>query len=71
MAQLYRYDWYVVPGDIGSKVTAEEVNKRWIKILHYLDNSYIKKICGEIALSVVRDGCYYAYIMPNDSGLIL
>lgn len=71
MAQLYRYDWYVVPGDIGSKITSEEVNTQLIKILHYLDNSYIKKMCGEIALSVVKDGCYYGYVMPSDSGIIL
>lgn len=71
MAQLYRYDWYVVPGDIGSKITSEEVNTQLIKILHYLDNSYIKKMCGEIALSVVKDGCYYGYVMPSETGIIL
>lgn len=71
MAQLYRYDWYIVPEIFDDKTKSEAITKEYIKLLHYLDNSYIKKVCGEIALNVIRDGCYYAYIIPSDEGLIL
>ena len=71
MAQLYRYDWYIVPKIFDKKVKADKINEEWVSLLQYLDNSYIKKMCGEIALGVIRDGCYYAYIMPNADGLVL
>ena len=40
-------------------------------MLNYFDNSYIKKICGDIALQVVKNGCYYGYIVPSEKNLIL
>jgi hypothetical protein len=39
--------------------------------LSYLDNSYVKKVCGEIASKVIVDGVYYGYIASNATGLIL
>ena len=36
-----------------------------------MDNSHIKQLCGEIALEVVKNGAYYAYIVPSASGLVL
>jgi len=36
-----------------------------------LDNSYIKKICGDIALEVIKSGAYYGYITESSSGLVL
>ena len=35
------------------------------KILLYLDNSELKKLFGEIALKVVKNGCYYGYLIPT------
>lgn len=40
-------------------------------MLNYFDNSYIKKICGDISLQVVKNGCYYGYIVPSEKNLIL
>ena len=43
LAFLYRYDWYIIPEiyeDQGNKV--EKIVKEYVKILGYLDNSYIK-----------------------------
>ena len=40
-------------------------------MLNYFDNSYIKKVCGDIALQVVKNGCYYGYIVPSEKNLIL
>lgn len=70
-AFLYRYDWYVIPevyDENGGKV--EKIVKEYTKILAYLDNSYIKKLCGDIALKVVKNGCYYGYLVPTDDSII-
>ena len=70
-AYLYRYDWYVVPEINDDTIKEEKVLKDFAKALNYLDNSYIKKICGDIALEVIKNGCYYGYIVPSATGLIL
>ena len=70
-AFLYRYDWYVAPEVYDSSVKEEKVLKDFSKILNYLDNSYLKKLFGEIALKVVKDGCYYGYIIDSKEGLVL
>ena len=70
-AQLYRYDWYVVPKTFGEDVKQEKVLKDFDKLLNYLDSSYIKKICGDIALEVMKNGCYYGYQVPTTTGIVL
>ena len=70
-AFLYRYDWYVAPEVYDSSVKEEKVLKDFSKILNFLDNSYIKKICGDIALTVIKEGAYYGYITSDTEGLIL
>ena len=49
----------------------EKVLKDFSKLLNYLDNTYIKKICGDIAQSVMKNGCYYGYIVQSTNSLIL
>ena len=70
-AFLYRYDWYVVPEVYDDSVKEEKILKDFSKILNYLDNSYLKKICGDIALEVIKNGCYYGYITDSTDGLVL
>ena len=70
-AFLYRYDWYVVPEIYDDKVKEEKVLTDFCKVLNYLDNSYLKKICGDIALEVIKNGCYYGYVVPSTEGIIL
>ena len=70
-AFLYRYDWYISPEIYDSKVGIEKVLKDFSKILNYLDNSYLKKKFGEIALSIIVDGCYYGYWVPSSKGLMI
>lgn len=70
-AYLYRYDWYVAPEINDDSVKEEKVLKDFSKVLNFLDNSYIKKVCGDIALSVIKNGCYYGYIVPSTDGVIL
>jgi hypothetical protein len=36
-----------------------------------LDNSYIKKICGDIAREVLINGAYYATIIEGTNSLVL
>ena len=70
-ATMYRYDWYVVPEIYGDNVKEEKIVQDFTKILNFLDNSYIKKLCGDIALKVIKDGAYYAYQVDNPDGLVL
>ena len=68
---MYRYDWYVVPEIYDENIKEEKIVGDFHKVLNYLDNSYIKKICTDIALNVIKDGAYYAYIAEGKDGLVL
>jgi hypothetical protein len=68
---MYRYDWYIVPEVYDDNVKEDKIVKEFTQILNYLDNSYVKKLCGDIALNVIRYGAYYAHIVPSASGLVL
>lgn len=70
-ATMYRFDWYIVPDILDDNIKEDKILKEFVKILNYLDNSYLKKLCSDIALKVIRDGAYYGYIIPSDNGLIL
>ena len=70
-AHLYRYDWSVVPEIYDDKIGAEKVVKDFHKTLTFLDNSYIKRLCGRIAQKVMVEGAYYGYIVPNETKLII
>lgn len=66
IAFLYRYDWYAVPEIYdGTDIKEEKILKEFAKLLTFLDNSYIKKKCGDIALDVIINGCYYGYLIPS------
>jgi len=73
LAYLYRYDWYVVTElhKDKDKIKETEVMKDLSRILHFLDNSNIRKQCGDIALEVIKNGAYYGYIVPNPKGLTI
>ena len=62
-ATMYRYDWYVIPEVYDEAVKEEKVVKDFSKLLNYLDNSYIKKVCSDIALTVIKNGAYYGYLV--------
>jgi len=68
---MYRYDWYIVPEILDDTVKEEKVLKDFSKLLNFLDNSYIKKVCGEMALKVLIDGCYYGYLVPSDDSVVI
>ena len=70
-ATMYRYDWYVVPEIYDEDVKEEKVVKDFTKILSYLDSSYIKKVCADISLNVIKNGAYYGYLVPTSTGVVL
>lgn len=70
-ATMFRYDWYVVPEIYDDSAKENKIIKDFVKVLNYLDNSYIKKICGDIALEVIKNGAYYGYITDAKDGLVL
>ena len=75
-ANMYRYDWAIAIQSNNNDGSIKDINetkaiKDFWRILNYLDNSYIKKICGDIALEVIKCGAYYGYIVPSSNGLIL
>lgn len=65
MAYLYRYDWMVTPYINSESVKDTKILDTFHKVLNYLDNSELKKFFGEVALKVIRNGCYYGYIVSN------
>ena len=67
-AYLYRYDWYIYPENVKESAKSEKVIEEYTKLLTYLDGTYIKKICGDIALKVVKYGAYYGYIIDTPKG---
>lgn len=69
-AQMYRYDWYIVDEIYEDKVDVRKINKEFRKILSFLDNSYIRKTCMDIALSVIKNGAYYGCIIPNSNSIM-
>ena len=70
-ASMYRYDWYVVPEVFDESIKEDKIMKDFAKILHYLDNSYISKVSGDIALGVVKNGAYYGYKVDSPNGIII
>ena len=77
LAYLYRYDWLVTPyinGGLGVAADADmELDKNnkdkilinFFKALKYLDEFEVKRFFGEVALKVIRNGCYYGYLVPQ------
>ena len=69
-AQMYRYDWYIVDEVYDNNVNLEKINKEYRKVLTFLDNSYIRKTCMDIALKVIKLGAYYGCIIPSTNGIV-
>lgn len=64
MAYLYRYDWLLTPY-INGKADTKKVVDGFYKTLNFLDNFEVKRFLGEVALKVIRNGCYYGYVVFN------
>jgi hypothetical protein len=65
LAYMYRYDWMVTPYINDEKVKNEKLLTNFYKILNYFDNFGVKEYFGDVALKVIRNGCYYGYIIDE------
>ena len=65
LAYMYRYDWMVTPYINDDKLKNVTILETFYKVLNYLDNFGAKEFFGDVALKVVRNGCYYGYIIDN------
>ena len=73
MANLYCYDWMMTPyiNTSKDKVDTNKVLDTFYKALTFLDNFEVKRFCGEAALKVIKDGCYYGYLIPQGDKLFV
>lgn len=71
MAYLFRYDWFVTPIIYDSKISDEKVVEGWYKAVGLLENSGLKKNFGDIALSVIKNGCYYGYLIKQPGAVFI
>ena len=80
MAYLYRYDWFITPYinggiDVANREEEETLTStqrdkiltHFFGLLKFLDEFEVKRFCGEVALKVIKNGCYYGYIIPNST----
>lgn len=85
MAFLYRYDWMVTPYihygvgfdhdlSIMSEIPDKDREKYmdgFFQSLKMLDDMDLKKLFGDIALKVIRNGCYYGYIIRDNPRIVI
>ena len=76
LAYLYKYDWYLTTKFKKDKEKIKEnakakALKDFDVISDFLDKSNIKKMLGNFALEVVKEGCYYGYDVSTDDRLII
>lgn len=71
MAYMYRYDWFVTPYINSDKIKEDKILDGFYKILNYLDNFQVKKYFGEVALKVIKNGCYYGYMIPKRERMVI
>lgn len=82
IAYLHRYDWMitpvvnrglaVVPGQIPevSETSKNQFLEDFFKILKCFDEFGVKQFCGDVALKVLRNGCYYGYLTTTSGSKI-
>ncbi len=58
----------ITPIRYDDSIKDEKVIEGWLKATAYLDNCRLKKNFGEIALKVVRNGCFYGYKVEQKTG---
>ena len=69
MAYLYRYDWMITPYINSDSAKEDKILDGFNKALLFFDNFEIKRFFGEVALKVIKNGCYYGYLIHNGDKL--
>ena len=70
MAYMYRYDWFVTPY-YSDAAKPNKLLDGFNKVLNYLDRFEAKKFFGQVALKVVKFGCYYGYLNVKNGTVIV
>jgi len=70
MAYMYRYDWLITPYYTDS-IKPEKLIDGFNTVLTYLDKFEAKKFFGEVALKVIKNGCYYGYLIARNGTVIV
>ena len=71
LANFYRYDWFITPFVQSEKITPDKIIDGFNKSSQYLDAFGVKEYYGDVALKVMRQGCYYGYIIrDNDTAQV-
>lgn len=63
LSTLYRYDWYVIPYVVDVNKDKKKLSADFAKVLLYLDKSDVKRVCGNIALDIIKEGIYYGILV--------
>ena len=60
MAFMYRYDWCLIPNAYGNEeiLKNKKTTGEFFNCLKMLDGFDVKKTLGDIALTVLKQGCY-------------
>ena len=69
MAYLYRYDWMITPYVNSDSAKEDKILDGFHKALLFFDSFEVKRFCGEVALKVIKNGCYYGYLIHNGDKL--
>lgn len=69
MAYLYKLDWMVTPYIYSNNMKNEKVEEGFYQVLSYLDNFEIKRNLQDISLKVIRNGCYYGYVVADKQSI--
>ena len=70
MAYMYRYDWLVTPY-YSDLIKPDKLLDGFNKVLTYLDRFEAKKFFGDVALKVIKNGCYYGYLIARDGTVVV
>ena len=60
--------------DSDSQNQIKEKKKQFnnfFKVLNYLQSFGIKQFCSQVALKVIKNGCYYGYLIPQGSKIVV
>ena len=69
LANFYRYDWFITPFTPSNTITPAKVMEGFDKSSQFLDAFGVKEYFGDTALKVMKQGCYYGYIIRTTDGV--
>ena len=59
----------------ASQQADEKIRKKqflnFFKVLKFFDDFEIKRFCGKVALRVIRNGCYYGYLISQNNKVVV